>query len=318
MLQNLLPLLLIASAFFCLPASAIEPPITALTFAADGNAVVASSQSGLHVFSWPELKRQRVLEASAANLDCIAFSPRGHQLAVGGGFPAEEGIVQVFSWPAGDPAAILRGHDDSISAVLWHDASQLLVASLDCGITLRELGKRKSLVSFSGHSRGVAAICLLQDGKTLVSAGDDQSVRVWDFKSGEPIRSLNQHTGPVHALALRPDREGLPMVASAAGDRTIRFWQPTIGRMVRYVRLDAEPLNIAWLKDGSRIAAACVDGRLRLIDADQAKVTDDLPAIQGWAYAIAAHPSDGSVAVGGSGGQVSRIVLQDDTASVAH
>ena len=84
------------------------------------------------------------------------------------------------------------------------------------------------------------------DGKTLVSAGVDQSVRVWDLESAKLIRSLNQHTKPVHALALRPTEVGLPMVASAAGDRTIRLWQPTIGRMVRYVRLDAEPLNIAW------------------------------------------------------------------------
>ena len=98
------------------------------------------------------------------------------------------------------------------------------------------------------------------------------------------------------------------MVASAAGDRTIRFWQPTIGRMVRYVRLAAEPLNIAWLRDGSRIVASCVDGQIRVVDPDEVKVTQTLHSIDGWAYAVTIHPTDGSILVGGSNGQLIRVI----------
>jgi WD40 repeat protein len=81
----------------------------------------------------------------------------------------------------------------------------------------------------------------LNDKKTLVSAAIDQSLRVLDAESGELDRSLDQHTGPVHALALRPAHKGLPMLASAAGDRSVRIWQPTIGRMIRYARLESAP-----------------------------------------------------------------------------
>ena len=45
------------------------------------------------------------------------------------------------------------------------------------------------------------------------------------------------------------------MVASASADRTIRIWQPTIGRLVRYVRLEAEPLSIAWLGGRFRVSS---------------------------------------------------------------
>jgi len=99
------------------------------------------------------------------------------------------------------------------------------------------------------------------------------------------------------------------MVASAAGDRTIRFWQPTIGRMVRYVRLESAPLEIAWLNDESHIAAACIDGRVRIIDADTVEVRMDLPALDAWAYALAVHPTDGSLALGGPDGQVRRVTI---------
>jgi len=78
------------------------------------------------------------------------------------------------------------------------------------------------------------------------------------------------------------------------------------GLEVRFVRLESEPLCIAWSNDGSRIVAGCTDGQLRVVDAMQVSVTRKVPAIKGWAYAIAVHPTDGSVAVGGSDGQLKK------------
>lgn len=290
-------------------ACATEPPITSVAFAPGGQIVVASSQSGVHLYSWPQLQQQRTIKASASNLHCVRFADNGKLLAVAGGNPTEDGIVEVFSWPSGESIVVLDEHLDSVMDVAWSSGNRILTASLDREISLLDLDGRTVLGTFSGHSRGVSSLCLLNDGKTLVSAGDDQSVRVWDVESGELIRSLSQHTGPIHALALRPYDEGLPMVASAAGDRTIRFWQPTIGRMVRYLRLDAVPLSIAWLNP-SQIAAACVDGQVRFINADEVKITHQVPAIDAWAYAIAVHPSDHSIVVGGPDGQIRRIVLE--------
>lgn len=290
--------------------TAAGPPITAVTFAPDGKSVVTASQAGVQVFSWPGLKRQRTIKTSASNLHCVAFSPSGKQLAVGGGNPSEDGSVEIFSWPAARSITTFQGHDDSVRSIAWPDDSQLLSASIDRQIKLWNLGtKDKAILTLKGHSRSVDAICLLKESKTLISAGIDQSLRVWDLPSGKLTRSLSQHTKPVHALALRPAEGGLPMVASAAGDRTIRFWQPTIGRMVRYIRLDVEPLDIAWLGDGSQIVASCVDGHIRVIDADEVKVIQSLPAITGWAYALAVHPTDGSVVVAGADGQIQRMEL---------
>ena len=99
------------------------------------------------------------------------------------------------------------------------------------------------------------------------------------------------------------------MVATAAGDRTIRFWQPTIGRMMRYVRLESKPLDIAWI-NVARIVASCVDGQARVVDTENVKVIQTIPVIKGWAYAVAVHPSDGTIAIAGSDGQLHRVGLQ--------
>ena len=62
-----------------------EPPITDIAFAPNGRSLVGCSQKGLQVFSWPDLKLQKRVEVSCANLHCLMFSPDGSQLAVGGG-----------------------------------------------------------------------------------------------------------------------------------------------------------------------------------------------------------------------------------------
>ena len=65
----------------------------------------------------------------------------------------------------------------------------------------------------------------------------------------------------------------------------------------------------AWLGDGSRVVVACTDGQVRVVDPSTVKVTGTIPALEGWAYTLAVHPSDGSILVAGQDGQIRRRVL---------
>ena len=289
------------------PAGAADPPITSIAFSPDGKSAAACSQSGLRLYSWPGLKPGKKLETAALNLHDVAFSPSGDRLAVGGGIPADEGMVEIFSWPAGKPLQVLNDHKDSVMGIAWLSGSSIASASLDHSVALWDTGLGSLVKRLKGHSRGVSSLCFLAKKKLLVSAGIDQSLRVWNLETGKLVHSLDNHTLPVHDLALRPGAGGLPMVASVSDDRTVRLWQPTIGRMVRFARLNSRPLDVGWLPDGSRIVVTCSDGHLRLVDPVEVKVTKDLPAVEGWAYSLAVHPSDGSVVVGGSAGRLRRV-----------
>jgi WD40 repeat protein len=288
-------------------AKASEPPITSVAFTRDGRSAVACSQAGLHVYSWPGLDLQQKVKTTASNLHDLAFSPSGDWLAAAGGLPAEEGTVEIFSWEDRKSIRILSQHKDSVMSVAWLDDSTIASASLDHRIVLWNAQTGSAILQFDGHSRGVSSLCFLSDAKTLISAGIDQSLRVWNLDSGKLVRSLDHHTLPVSDIALRPGDKPLPMVASVGEDRTVRLWQPTIGRMVRSVKLSSIPLEVAWLSDGSRAVVSCADGHARLVDPDSAEVTRDIPVLDGWAYSLAVHPTDGSVLVGGSGGQLRRV-----------
>ncbi|HEY8504084.1 MAG TPA: WD40 repeat domain-containing protein [Gemmataceae bacterium] len=295
----------------CAADAAAAPPVTAVEFAPGGRSVVVGSQSGIEVRSWPGLRPLRRIETALAHTHDLAFSPDGTRLAASGGSPGESGVVEIFDWPGGKSLRRLRGHEDVAFAVAWDPGSgSLATAGLDRIVLLWDPDSGKVVRRFEGHSRGVTAVSFLPGGTDLLSAGIDQSLRVWDLRNGGLRRSLDNHTLPVHDLAVRPGGDGPPMVASVAEDRTVRFWQPTIGRLVRFARLESAPLAADWLPDGSRAAVACADGRVRLIDPDTATVTGDFPALDGWAYSLAVHPSGAAAVVGGGDGRVKRVPLR--------
>lgn len=308
--QVALTLWLFAAASVC---TAAEPPVTCLQFSPDGKQVVAGSQAGIDVCGWPDLNRTRTLKLEFANIHDVKFSHDGDRLAVAGGDPGERGIVQIFSWPQLEPLTRIEQHGDDVYAVDWTmDSRGIVSAGLDRRVVIYDVQQGKLLQTIEGHSKGVTTACLLNGDKLLVSAGIDQSLRVWETATGKPVRTLDNHTGAVHDVELRPADEpaGLPVVVSCSDDRTVRFWQPTIGRMVRFVRLDSVPLTVAWIPGSQVVAAATTAGTVVLIDYPTAAVLREIPVSEHWLYALAVHPNGESLVTGARRGELKQIPLK--------
>jgi WD40 repeat protein len=289
--------------------AATLPPITAISFTPDGNAVVVGSQAGVEVRTWPELRRTATLPTELANVHDLAFSPDVKVLAIAGGEPAAEGTVELYRWPERDLIRRVNPHDDVVYAVAWSgDSQEVALTSGDQRISLLTVASDSPPRYLEGHSRAVLTAAFLAQEGILISAGVDASIRLWDTTANSTRRSLANHTRAVNDLKVRPSRgdNELPMIATASDDRTVRFWQPTIGRLVRFARLESAPLALAWSPDGTLLWAACRDGHVRAVDPDSAAVESEWPAIDGVAYTLALTP-DGSILVGGSNGQLRSI-----------
>ncbi|MCP4173013.1 MAG: WD40 repeat domain-containing protein [Fuerstiella sp.] len=308
------------SGLFSDSALAMEPSITALAFDPGGHSVVVASQAGLKIVEWPTLKPLRTFDTTLAHIHDVAFSPDGRFLAVGGGRPAESGRCEILRWPSGEQVAASEGHDNVVYSVAWRGDGQFYATtSLDRTgriVPFRvSTGQTPDLagIRLEGHSRAVLAACFLPTDGQLLTAGADNSIRVWntDTKPPKIVRALDNHSEPVHDLAVRPQEQGvLPMVASVGADMTVRLWQPTIGRLVRFARLGTvAPLAVEWAAGGQMIAVACDDGHVRLIDPDTTEIVEDIPAVEGWAYALAVHPDGRQAVVGGENAALRRIEL---------
>jgi WD40 repeat protein len=285
-----------------------KAPITALAIAPDGKSIVAGSQAGIQILSYPDLKPDRNLQTELPNIHDLAFSPDGKTLAVAGGIPGKRGMVELFTWPDGKLLHRLKPQSDLIYSLAWQaDSLAFATASADRTVCLIDAKSGTTTRTLEGHSRGVLAVAFLPGDRELISAGIDESVRMWNIKTGETVRTLANHTKPVHALALRPfNRDAPPMVVSISDDRTVRLWQPTVGRMVRFARLESIPHAAAWFDDSKAIIVACKDGHVRWLDPDTMEVTADRVGVDGIAYCLVIA-RDGGVVVGGQDGQIKRL-----------
>ena len=268
-----------------------DPPITSLAFTPDQRLLVGS-QNGLRLVDWPSLTTIQRLETSLVEIDRIAFSPDSQSFVVAGGIPAEVGQWEVWSWPKLERRRLASRHDDVVSDFDLDSDGELITASLDGDIRINA----QTPVVLRGHSKSVLALRTLPGTSVAISAGRDQSVRVWDLESGSLVRSLNQHTGEVRSIAVRPNGQhasaGPPMIATAGTDRTVRFWQPTIGRMVRFIRLPSSPLDLIWTEDGTSVIAVCEDGHVRMVNATTLAVEAEALVASEWLYSVAIAPTN--------------------------
>ena len=264
--------------------------------------------------NWPELELKRQLKTKLEHVHDARFIAQGSQLVLAGGSPAESGEVEIFSWPQGQLVASHQWHEDLIFALAWSPRRRALItAGLDGVVQVHALPGGQLRQKMVGHSKGVKAIAMLDQEGIVISGSIDHSLRVWDITTGLAQRTFNNHTRPVHDLAVMPTGQRsatLPMIVSVSTDRTVRFWQPTIGRMVRFLRLErAAPLAVNWLPGGKRVVVACDDGHLRIVDVSSVKVLHDLPVLTGWAYCLAVAPDGKSVVIGGEQGQYYKLNL---------
>jgi len=156
------------------------------------------------------------------------------------------------------------------------------------------------------HSGGVTSLATFPEHKLLISGGLDNSLRVWDTDDYTLQRSLNQHIQPVTDLVPLLPVVGLPLIASASNDRTVRFWQPSLGRMVRFIKLPSKPQAITWLAE-NQLGAACSDGMLYVVDTLNVEVVVTRQLKIGWCYDIDKARDKTRFFVSGTKGRIDEI-----------
>jgi len=106
-----------------------------------------------------------------------------------------------------------------------------------------------------GHVHSaVKSIAFSPDGKFLVSAADDRTIRLWDVSTGKEIRVFVGHTLAVNYVSFAPDGKS---IASASSDGTVRVWEVATGRELLKM-VHGDPVKaLAFSPDGQLLAAAC-------------------------------------------------------------
>jgi Tol biopolymer transport system component len=108
--------------------------------------------------------------------------------------------------------------------------------------------------ALSGHTEDVLAVAFSPDGKTLASASDDHTVRLWDVAGERPVAVLDDYPDKVGAVAFSPD--GRILAAGGLGG-TVQLWDTSTRRPITSFKSGGISVqDLAFSPDGKALAVA--------------------------------------------------------------
>jgi eukaryotic-like serine/threonine-protein kinase len=146
-------------------------------------------------------------------------------------YPGQSNTIRALELAKGTDRVIatLPKADSKLEVVAISPDGRLLASSegdREPVLRLWDVATGRELASQpSGHDDSINSLLFLRDGRTLVSAGEDQTIRLWEVSEQGGIRlkgrPLLGEGGSVASLGVMPDRRSF---ISSSGDGSVYLW----------------------------------------------------------------------------------------------
>jgi len=107
------------------------------------------------------------------------------------------------------------------------------------------------------HQDAVNSARLSPDGKQMLTVTKDNSVRLWDARTGKPLGGEMRHQDAVNSAQLSPDGTKMLTVEKA---NSMRLWEAETGKLLGEVMTHQCCIGLPeFSSDGTRVVADAVD-----------------------------------------------------------
>jgi len=240
------------------------------------------------------------IRGSTSGINALAFSSDGRWLYTG----SQLGVTRICDLAASSVRLSIPSPGNTINAVAaLPDQGSVMTAGENGDIQVWDVGYRDyngNVQTLRGHTGAVTDIAFTPNSREIISAGQDETLKLWNLEDRTCVRTFSGHTGSVHSLAISPD--GTRM-ASAGGDWTVRIWDMETGACTKILPLPAAARIVQFVRSGSALAVTCDDGVIRLYDTDDYRLLESR-FLGYWMCAIAVSSDGTTLAVGTGSGTI--------------
>jgi F-box/WD-40 domain protein MET30 len=141
-------------------------------------------------------KEIRTLTGHTLGIRCLQFNDA--RLITG----SLDGTIRVWDWRTGECKVQMRAHTGGVIGL--HMADKLLASgSTDNTIVVHDLGERTKH-TLRGHTDWVNCVKIDLPSRTIFSASDDMTVKLWDLDTQTCLRTYEGHVGQVQQVLPLP------------------------------------------------------------------------------------------------------------------
>ncbi len=216
-----------------------------IAFSPDGKLLAGGVGGKIRFWSAATHKLIQTLEHGPhASVSSLAFSPNGRLLASG----SYDGTIKI--WVAGTGkekcSMAVKGHSTMLKQVVFEPKGRSLFSISWDGIVrewdfnqckeLRQFAKHKvhiNWLAFNPTGKIIAtASAPLPDSPSEMAAGVDQTIGLWDVRTGEGGTPLERDDGEIKTVSFSPDGKFL---AGAGSKRSMTLWDAATGKISRNI-----------------------------------------------------------------------------------
>ena len=166
------------------------------------------------------------------------------------------------------------------------------------------------------HRGRVSALSLSGDGRYLASGSWDQTLKVWDLKTGHCVKTINAHDQGIQAIAFAGDRK----IATGSYDQNLKIWrleERDSGEIVLHldVTLTAHQGSVQALAaapDGKLLISGSYDQTIKRWDVNKEELLVSSYDPSGAIAAVALDPQQQWIASAGGDGSITLWQLTDN------